>query len=172
VRIYGPVALGPQIAMRRHRALIPFSHHHHRALVVTRSARAAAGDAGALLAAARDFLVFFDGWGVTHFRDEEEHLFPLLFEQAGAEAPEELVRALLDHARLHALAAQLRSGVAVGVVEAETLQSAGALLEAHVRLEERELFPLIELRAATRLDQTLEAVPATRAPTDAGTVNL
>ena len=87
-----------------------------------------------------------------------------MFEQAGAEAPEELVRALLDHARLHALAAQLRSGLAMGEVEAETLQSAGALLEAHVRLEERELFPLIELRAATRLEQALEAVPATRAP--------
>ena len=109
---------------------------------------------------------------MTHFRDEEEHLFPLLFEQAGAEAPEELVRALLDHARLHALAARLRAGLAIGKVEAETLQSAGALLEAHVRLEERELFPLIELHAATRLDQTLQAVPATRAPTDAGTVNL
>ena len=158
--------------MRRHPALIPFSHHHHRALVVARRTRAAAGDAEALLAAGRDFLIFFDGSGVTHFRDEEEHLFPLLFEQAGAEAPEELVRALLDHARLHALAARLRAGLAIGKVEAETLQSAGALLEAHVRLEERELFPLIELHAATRLDQTLQAVPATRAPTDAGAVDL
>ena len=95
-----------------------------------------------------------------------------MLEQAGAEAPKELVRALLDHARLHALAAQLRSGLAVGVVEAETLQSAGALLEAHVRLEERELFPLIELRAAARLEQALEAVPATRSPIDAGVVDL
>ena len=158
--------------MRRHPALIPFSHHHHRALVVARRTRAAAGDAGALLSAGRDFLVFFDGSGVTHFRDEEEHLFPLLSEQAGAVAPEELVRALLDHARLHALAAQPRAGLAMGKVEAETLQSAGALLEAHARLEEHELFPLIELRAATRLDQKLDAVLATRAPTDAGTVNL
>jgi hypothetical protein len=35
-----------------------------------------------------------------------------------------------------------------------------------------ELFPLIELHAAARLDQTLQAVPATRAPTDAGAVDL
>ena len=158
--------------MRRHTVLIPFSHHHHRALVVARRTRAAAGDAEALRAAGRDFLAFFDGSGVTQFRDEEEHLFPLLFEQAGAAAPEELVRALLDHARLHALAARLRLGLANGKVEAETLQSAGALLEAHVRLEERELFPLIELHAATRLDQTLQAVAATRAPTHAGAVDL
>jgi len=156
--------------MRRHPALIPFSHHHHRALVAARSARAATSDADAPLAAAREFLFFFDGAGVTHFRDEEERLFPLLLEQAGAEAPEELVRALLDHTRLHALAAQLRSGLAVEVVEAETLQSAGALLEAHIRLEERELFPLIELHAAARLEQALEAVPATRSPIDTGAV--
>jgi hypothetical protein len=157
--------------MRRHPALIPFSHHHHRALVVARRTCAAAGDAEALLAAGRDFLVFFDGWGVAHFRDEEEHLFPLLFEQVGAEAPEELVHALLDHVRLHALAAQLRSGLAMGEVDAETLQITGALLEAHVRLEERELFPLIELRAAARLEGALEAVPATRAQIDAGAVD-
>ena len=89
MRVYGGQSPSPQIAMRRHPALIPFSHHHHRALVVARRTRAAAGDAEALLAAGRDFLIFFDGSGVTHSRDEEEHLFPLLFEQAGAEAPEE-----------------------------------------------------------------------------------
>jgi hypothetical protein len=100
-----------------------------------------------MLAAAREFVAFFDSWGVAHFREEEERLFPLLFEDAGAEeAPDELVRALLDHVRLHALAARLRAQLAEGDVEAETLQRAGTLLAAHVRLEERELFPLIERR--------------------------
>jgi quercetin dioxygenase-like cupin family protein len=156
--------------MRRHPDLIPFSHHHHRALVAARHARVAGGGVGDLLESAREFLVFFEGRALSHFREEEERLFPLLLDYEGAEAPEELVRALLDHVRLHALAAQLRSGLAVGEVEVETLRRAGALLEAHVRLEERELFPLIELCAAARLEQALEAIPATRSPVDEGPV--
>ena len=63
----------------------------------------------------------------------------------GAKAHEELVRALRGRARL---------------------------LEAHVRLEEGELFPLIALRAAIRRKQRLEAVPATRELMDAGAVEL
>jgi len=34
--------------------------------------------------------------------------------------------------------------VAAGIVDRETLQAAGELLDAHIRLEERQLFPLIE----------------------------
>lgn len=67
------------------------------------------------------------------------------FSVLGAKAHEELVRALRGRARL---------------------------LEAHVRLEEGELFPLIALRAAIRRKQRLEAVPATRELMDAGAVEL
>jgi hypothetical protein len=34
--------------------------------------------------------------------------------------------------------------VAAGIVDRETLHAAGELLDAHIRLEERQLFPLIE----------------------------
>jgi len=34
--------------------------------------------------------------------------------------------------------------VAAGIVDRETLDAAGELLDAHIRLEERQLFPLIE----------------------------
>jgi hypothetical protein len=34
--------------------------------------------------------------------------------------------------------------VAAGIVDREALAAAGALLDAHIRLEERQLFPLIE----------------------------
>jgi hypothetical protein len=34
--------------------------------------------------------------------------------------------------------------VASGIVDRETLDAAGELLDAHIRLEERQLFPLIE----------------------------
>jgi hypothetical protein len=36
------------------------------------------------------------------------------------------------------------TSAAAGVVDRETLAAAGELLDAHIRLEERQLFPLIE----------------------------
>jgi quercetin dioxygenase-like cupin family protein len=141
---------------------VSLSHDHHRALVTARRARsAAAGAADARLAAARAFLVFFDGHASGHFRDEEEHFFPLLL-ASGAEPPEELGRALVEHARLRSLAARMRSELAAGSVPSATLQSAGELLDGHVRLEERVLFPLIEEHAAATLD-TFDDPPAREA---------
>jgi hypothetical protein len=100
--------------------------------------------------AAREFLEFFDGHAIEHFRDEEERAFPLLL-VGGAEPPEELGQALLEHARLRAFAHELRASLADGVMTADTLMRTGELLESHVRLEERQLFPMIEARAAALL---------------------
>src|SRR5438874_2527383 len=55
-----------------------------------------------------------------------------------------ILAALLDHQRLHALAAQLTVDLAAGTTDPVLMQELGQLLEAHVRLEERQLFPLIE----------------------------
>ena len=120
--------------MKRSRALTPLSHDHHHALVAARRLRLAA-DADARVEAAA-FLRFFAEESVHHFREEEERLFPLV---AGYdEARPLLVRALLEHQRLHALAARLAGG------ELASMRDLGCLLEDHVRFEERELFPLIE----------------------------
>lgn len=73
---------------------------------------------------------------MPHFRDEEEHLFPLVVDSE--EAQPLVVRALLEHQRLHALTRDLASG------DTARMRELGELLEAHVRFEERELFPLIE----------------------------
>jgi mannose-6-phosphate isomerase-like protein (cupin superfamily) len=59
-----------------------------------------------------------------------------------------LVEALLDHQRLHGLAATLDGPADVR----RTMRELGERLEAHVRLEERELFPLIERLAPSQLD--------------------
>lgn len=112
--------------------------------------------------AARAFLVFFDGHASGHFRDEEERIFPLLL-TGGAEPPEELGRALVEHTRLRSLVANMRSELAAGSVPSATLQSAGELLDGHVRFEERVLFPMIEERAAATLD-TLDDQPTRVAP--------
>ena len=46
--------------------------------------------------------------------------------------------------QLEGFARKLGIAVAAGSVNRETLDAAGELLDAHIRLEERQLFPLIE----------------------------
>jgi quercetin dioxygenase-like cupin family protein len=130
--------------MKRHPSLVPLSHDHHHALVEARGLRRAADSGSAeRLAAATAFLQFFAAETLRHFREEEEQLFPLLADHDG-DAGELLVQALLEHQRLHALVAGLESEVTAGEVATSSLRELADLLEAHVRLEERHLFPLIQ----------------------------
>lgn len=140
--------------MPRHAALVPLSHDHHHGLVLARRmARAGTADERARAAAA--FAEFIGGEGGEHFREEEELLFPLVSVAAGDPCP--LVEtALVEHGRLRAAAARFR-GRAEAVDPAD-LAATAALFEAHIRREERELFPLAERIAASALDDL--ALPA------------
>ena len=131
--------------MKRHPALIPLSRDHHDGLVqAVRLRRAAAeGDASARLAAAGEFVEFFRDEERVHLRDEEEELFPLFLRHVPSE-PALLREARVQHMQLEGFARKLGIAVAAGSVERETLDAAGKLLDAHIRLEERQLFPLIE----------------------------
>ena len=138
--------------MRRDTALIPLSRDHHLDLVHARRMRLAAkGAPSERLAAARGFLSFFDAHMVNHFRREEETVFPLIVDAEG-EDRELLVQALLDHQRLHAFAERLAAGLSAEAVSSQLVGETGSLLESHIRLEERQLFPLIEQLAGDRLD--------------------
>jgi hemerythrin-like domain-containing protein len=152
--------------VRRHGALVPLSHDHHRALVTARRLRlAAAGALEARLVAARAFLVFFAGHASGHLRDEEERIFPLLME-GRSEAPKELARALVEHAQLRSLATRMQSELTARNVTGATLRCVGDLLDAHVRLEERLLFPMIEEYATASLDLLVEAALEDILPSD------
>jgi hemerythrin-like domain-containing protein len=131
--------------MKRHPALIPLSRDHHDGLVqAVRLRRAAAdGDASARLAAARDFVEFFRNEERVHLRDEEEELFPLLLRHVPSQ-PAPLREARAQHMELKGFARKLEIAAAAGIADRETLEAAGDLLDAHIRVEERELFPLIE----------------------------
>jgi hemerythrin-like domain-containing protein len=131
--------------MKRHSALIPLSRDHHDGLVqAVRLRRAAAdGDAAVRLAAAREFVEFFRNEERLHLRDEEEELFPLFLRHVLSQ-PALLREARVQHMQLEGFARTLGIAVAAGSVEGETLDAAGKLLDAHIRLEERQLFPLIE----------------------------
>jgi quercetin dioxygenase-like cupin family protein/iron-sulfur cluster repair protein YtfE (RIC family) len=127
--------------VKRHPALVPLSHQHHTALVAARRLRRGADGAEPETEAAA-FLAFFAEEAVPHFRDEEEMLFPQVANRA--EAQELILEALLQHQRLHALAAEMTEQLANGKVQRDNMRTLAEFLESHTRLEERKLFPLIE----------------------------
>jgi len=116
--------------------LISLSRDHHRALVAAQSLRRAevAGEARAC------FLDYWETHGRRHFQLEEEILFPAFVAYGNPHDPL-LARALCDHIVIRNRAAALAHDVSPARV---ALKELGILLDEHVRLEERELFPLIE----------------------------
>jgi hemerythrin-like domain-containing protein len=146
--------------MKRHPALVPLSHDHHHGLVQARSLRRAAerSDREHQLQAAAEFVTFFAGEGAGHFREEEELLLPLLADRPDP-AGELLAEIAAQHATIRALARELRRSIRQGSVEAGQLHRLGELLERHIRLEERSLFPLIE-RTATDAELEELSLPA------------
>jgi quercetin dioxygenase-like cupin family protein len=145
--------------MKRHAGLVPLSHDHHHGLVQARRLRRGAD--GDRRDAAVAFLAFFAEETAAHFRDEEELVFPLVADEE--EARELLAQALIEHQLIRWDVGRLAERVAAGDVDADLMRATGEALEAHIRLEERQLFPLIErlvpdaaLVAATRPRLRLE----------------
>jgi hypothetical protein len=118
---------------------------HHAALVLARRlARACAEGRGDAAEARRRF----DDDLAPHFRAEEELLLPPLA-AAGEEA---LVRRTLDeHAALRGHLAAAEAG------DAARLAAFAAALDAHVRFEERELFPAAEAKLGPEALARVEA---------------
>jgi hemerythrin-like domain-containing protein len=124
--------------MKRSAALKPLSRDHHQALVVAQKLRrATARDAAETT---RFFLDFWRRHGHAHFRVEEDLLLPA-YAQFGDARHEAVVRVLTDHVLIRARASALEARHRPVL---EPLHELGGLLEAHVRHEERVLFPLIE----------------------------
>ena len=132
--------------MKRHPSLREFSDDHHGGLVNARRLRRAAsgGDGSAAKEAALAFLVLWREETGPHFRKEEEVLLPVLARHGKDVESEHVVRMLAQHARIRGLAMELSDGVARDDVRAETLRRLGEVLEEHIRLEERVVFPWIE----------------------------
>ena len=123
--------------MKRAVALTSLSHDHHQALFqAQRLRRANDGD----LAEVREAtLAFWAVDGAKHFRIEEEVLLPA-FAAAGDPADEAVVTVLVDHVWIRERMARLEAGE----LDLAGAHELGERLAAHVRHEERVLFPLIE----------------------------
>jgi hemerythrin-like domain-containing protein len=77
-----------------------------------------------------------------HFNEEEELFFAPLVDRDDVRTL--IVRALVEHLRLHRDVRVLRRQLSVGEVAPELLVEIAEVLEKHVRFEEQELFPMIE----------------------------
>jgi hypothetical protein len=136
--------------VKRAEALRPLSREHLAALLVAKKLSAAA-DAEP---AARAFLEFWEHDGQQHFRVEEEVLLPSWALHAEVDRAA-VARMLEDHLAIRREALHLARG---GATLAE-LHELGRRLHAHVRFEERELFPLIEAALdAASLNRLAEAI--------------
>ena len=129
--------------MKRHPALVPLSHDHHAELVQARRLRLASGSDvhEARLEASVQYVAAFADTA-RHLQLEEEHLFPA-FAACGGDSLL-LDEVLEEHQELRSLAATLAGQTAAGHASSETMAQLADVLEAHVRREERVLFPLIE----------------------------
>jgi mannose-6-phosphate isomerase-like protein (cupin superfamily) len=154
--------------MPRHPSLVPLSHDHHHGLVVARRLRRAVSE-DERRRAAEAFVHFIDGEGGDHFREEEDLLFPLVVASLD-ESPELVERAALDHIHLRTAAVRLRR--AQSPPDAEVLRALGTRLDAHIRLEERALFPLAELVVPESELRALSFAERTPAATGVETTSL
>jgi hemerythrin-like domain-containing protein len=128
----------------RSEAMLPLTRDHHHALRQARQLRkgAESTDRAARLASADNYLNFYLGRALTHFREEEELFFP---PAAALEEIRPLVsRAVMEHLSIHRLTGHLKRQLGTGEVAQELLAEISELLRLHVRFEEDELFPLIE----------------------------
>jgi hemerythrin-like domain-containing protein len=129
---------------RRHDSLVPLSHDHHHALAHARRLAKAASmnDESDRRRATDDFINFYLGSLVRHFREEEELFFAPLIDHDDAHAP--VMQALTEHLRVHALARTLKRELVEGRAEPSRLRKLSTLLTTHIRFEERDLLPLVE----------------------------
>jgi hemerythrin-like domain-containing protein len=122
--------------MLRDPSLIPLSHQHHNGLalcVMTRRSLAADSSPGNIAKLARRVIDRYELELVNHFEIEEQVLFP-------ACGPMPIIEQLLaEHRALGAFVAQLRAAPS-----ADLLEQFCALLSAHIRREESELFEQIQ----------------------------
>jgi len=135
--------------VKRHVSLHDLSRDHLLALVHARALRrAAAGepDAGTVEEAARAFVVPWHEDVLHHFREEEEVLLPILARHEPPTASEDVRRLLDDHAWLREAAADLEERLGRGAAGdvRDLAARIGERLDAHARLEERQVFPRLE----------------------------
>ena len=124
--------------MKRSVELAPLSRDHHQALEAALRLRRASSES--LGGAIEYFLAFWSQHGEHHFVTEERLLLPALSDD-DAEWVAATQRVRDEHGAIRTRAAELP-----GAPSLKSARRLGELLGAHVRYEEREVFPMVEER--------------------------
>lgn len=130
---------------KRHPALIPVARDHHECLILAQrlmrggSASDREWPPEPVLQAGR-LADFFDRHLQQHFVIEEELVFPAA--RSTSMQADDLVSQLLNEHR--EMTRQIRDLAANPQVTAAELAAFGEFLNAHIRLEDRQFFPLME----------------------------
>jgi hemerythrin-like domain-containing protein len=145
--------------MLRHKSLHPLSHQHHNGLVLCglleRSLEKDHSDANVARLAARVW-DRFELELVNHFALEEDLLFPAIETELG---PAPLVAELIaEHRSMEQMAHKIRHGTTP-----DALSAFAALLRAHIRREENELFEQVQGRLSLATMERLGAEFESRA---------
>jgi hemerythrin-like domain-containing protein len=142
--------------MKRNRNLHPLSWEHHTALtsvVLIRRQIESGASRERLERIASEFAQFHKEGLLPHFRHEEEWVLPRFLRHVPEDHPM-VLRLLTDHVALHAMVYLVGCAAESGDDLTRPLSELADRLEAHIRFEERELFPRVEATlSATELDE-------------------
>ncbi|MFD2624120.1 hemerythrin domain-containing protein [Salibacterium salarium] len=129
-------------SIKRHESLYSLSHHHHHGLFLSLNLKRVNTEKARYTAekVLEDTRNFWNPGGIQHFREEEEILLPAFAQFASVDIPE-IKTMLIDHVRIRTMMDKVTNAKAPDV---EEMQHLGALLENHIRTEERIIFPMIE----------------------------
>ena len=134
---------GSDRPLKRIRELQPFSREHHHALVFCRNIGKGLSN-GTVTERIKHYAnYFYQNDLLTHFDDEEKFIFPILGRDHDL-----IGRAMNEHRTIHQL---FRKTSDTG-----SLTQIKLLLDAHIRFEERVLFPEIQKVATTEQLQSIE----------------
>jgi iron-sulfur cluster repair protein YtfE (RIC family) len=128
--------------MKRHASLVPLSRDHHAALILAqllkKNAPAYTGLPTTITGKAEYALAFYETHLIKHFAQEEKMLQVLKIK---GDAFKTLAAEIFsEHKRL----SELFSRVKTATSQETVLNDLGVELDAHIRKEERVLFPLVE----------------------------
>jgi len=142
--------------MKRAQQLQDLSREHHQSLVMAKRMAevAESGNDEQLLEAIEKVTAFYESELEVHFQHEERTIFALIYKEYKAHIG--LATTLLkEHGAIRMLIPQLTLSTA-----REGLATFADVLKNHTRVEERELFPIIEdLFTDEQLDAVLNFVP-------------
>lgn len=138
--------------MQRTAALIPYSKEHHDGLLIALRLKKGGPSSPhdtlwpTAIAEQRDALLRFAEHDLyPHFDREEQELFPAITSISTIEQElREAINSLhADHQVMREMLKKLEAVSTILEIQ-ELLRAFGTILEAHIRKEEREVFPMIE----------------------------